>query len=389
MLNVKQSIIVLLALQFVITLTMASVVSLAPVLAAFFQVPVAQVFLLNLGFMLSGVFSPIFGYFADKHGVKRMLVLGAFTFSVGTLLTAYATNMYVYVFTRMLIGIGHNVFFGLVAAYSARLVTPKEVVKLSGYYKIAFAGGIFSAPVIAGFLVLTYSFEVLYLILAAFGFVFAFLMTRMPKVARAPGTPMSLDDFGTLLKTPYVRWTLIMCFLITVAPNSIFSFFGIHLNSLGYDQPYIQFAYLILGFGSFVSGFVILFLNRRFSFNRFLTYGIYGVLVSLALFVTNLPILLLPTVFIFALSFDLVIGVLYPFIAQLPSDKSASFITLSSLTMAITAIIVTIINPITFSIGGYQLMAAIALVASILGYLSLLKTQKLVKLARAAQAINT
>lgn len=383
--SVKQSIIVLLALQFIITLTMASVVSLAPVLAAFFQVEVSQVFLLNIGFMLSGVFSPIFGYFADKHGVKRMLVLGAFTFSIGTLLTAFATNMYVYIFTRMLIGIGHNVFFGLVAAYSARLVSSKEVVKLSGYYKIAFASGIFSAPVIAGYLVLNYSFEFLYLILFAFGIVLSLLMTQMPKVSQPHLTPMSINDFGVLLKTPFVKWTLIMCFLISVAPNSMFSFFGIHLNSLGYEQTFIQFAYLVLGFGSFVSGFVILFLNKYFSFNRFLSYGIYGVLASLILFISDLPILLLPAAFFFALAFDLVIGVLYPFIAQLPSDKSSSFITLSSLTMAITAIIVTLVNPITFAFGGYQLMATIAFVASILGYLSLLKTQALVKVARLNQ----
>ena len=72
-----------------------------------------------------------------------MLVLGAFTFTLGTLLTAFATDPTIYIFTRMLIGIGHNVFFGLVAAYSAKLVDKATVVKISGYYKLAFAGGIF------------------------------------------------------------------------------------------------------------------------------------------------------------------------------------------------------------------------------------------------------
>jgi MFS family permease len=376
------SIWVLLTLQFTITLTMASVVSLAPALAAFFSVPTAQVFLLNVGFMLSGVFAPIFGYFADKHGVKRMLVLGAFTFSLGTFLTAFARNPYWYIFTRMLIGVGHNVFFGLVAAYSAQLVDEKVVVKLSGYYKLAFASGIFVAPIVAGFLVLNYSFETFYLIMFGISFTLALIMTRLPNVTRNRLQTMALSDFKDLLSDPIVRSTLLMAFLIAVAPNSMFSFLSVHLNALGYDQVYIQFAYLILGFGSLVSGFVILFLSRRFSFSRFMSYGIYGVLGGLILFILDVPALLLVAGFVFALAFDLVIGVLYPYIAQLPSDKSASFITLSSLIMAITALIITLINPLTFALGGYRLMASISLVASVLAFLSFKHTTRLVKAAR-------
>ena len=370
------SILILLGLQFIITLTMASVVSLAPALAAFFQVETSQVFLLNIGFMLSGVFSPIFGYFADKHGVKRMLVLGAFTFSLGTLLTAFATHPQWYIFTRMLIGIGHNVFFGLVAAYSAQLVDANMVVKLSGYYKIAFATGIFLAPVIAGFLVLNYSFQVFYLIMFGAAFAFTLAMTRLPKVSTKGLQTMTLNDFAELLQTPYIRWTLAMVFLIAVAPNSMFSFLSVHLNSLGYDQVYISFAYLILGLGSIISGFIILFLNKHFTFSRFLSYSIYGVLASLALFVLYIPAMLLVAGFFFAVAFDLLLGVLYPYLAQLPTLKSSSLISLASLIMAITAIGMTLLNPITFALGGYRLMALIALGAALLAYLSFTQVNK-------------
>lgn len=76
-----------------------------------------------------------------------MMVLGAFIFSLGALLTSFASNAVIYFFTRMMIGIGHNVFFALVAVYYARLVDPKILVKVSGYFKLAFAVGIFMAPI--------------------------------------------------------------------------------------------------------------------------------------------------------------------------------------------------------------------------------------------------
>ena len=113
--SILVTILVLMAFQFTTTMTMSFILSVQPALAEYFSIPIAMVPYLNIGFIASGMLVPLFGYFADQKGLKNMLILGASIFSIGALLTSFATSPIIYFFTRMMIGIGHNVFFALVA----------------------------------------------------------------------------------------------------------------------------------------------------------------------------------------------------------------------------------------------------------------------------------
>jgi len=95
------TILVLMAFQFTTTMTMSFILSVQPALAEFFNIPVAMVPYLNIGFIASGMLVPLFGYFADKKGLKNMLVVGTFIFSIGALLTSFASTSVVYFITRI------------------------------------------------------------------------------------------------------------------------------------------------------------------------------------------------------------------------------------------------------------------------------------------------
>lgn len=372
------TILVLMAFQFTTTMTMSFILSVQPALAEYFNIPVAMVPYLNIGFIASGMLVPLFGYFADKKGLKNMLVLGTFIFSIGALLTSFASNSIVYFFTRMMIGVGHNVFFALVAVYYAKLVDPKILVKVSGYFKLAFASGIFMAPIAGAITVKYFNFQQFYLLSFGLSLLFALLITRIPVINNVHTIPVTLNDFKSLFKIRFVKWLLFGTFFLSIAPNTIFSFLGIYLNSIGETQESISLIYTVIGLGTIGSGFVIIFLGHKFKFRELLKYGILGIVLSIPFMFTLSPWLILPTGFAFALSFDLVLGVLFPVASSLPVRNSASLTALISLTMSVTALFASIINPILYQMYGFRLLIAIVFVASLSSYFVINKTFKLV-----------
>lgn len=376
--SILVTILVLMAFQFTTTMTMSFILSVQPTLAVFFGIPVANVPYLNIGFIASGMLVPLFGYFADKKGLKTMMVLGAFIFSLGALLTSFASNAVIYFFTRMMIGIGHNVFFALVAVYYARLVDPKILVKVSGYFKLAFAAGIFMAPIAGAITVKFFTFQQFYLLSFALSLIFAIILTRIPVIENVHSTPVTLNDFKSLFKIHFVRWLLLGSFLLSIAPNTIFSFLSIYLNSIGEAQESISFIYTVIGLGTIGSGFVIIFLGHKFHFKDLLKYGIIGIIITIPFMFTLSPWLILPTSFAFALAFDLVLGVLYPVASSLPVKNSASLTALVSLTMSVTALLASFINPILYQAYGFRLLVFIVFVSSIFSYLSIRHSFKLV-----------
>ena len=376
--SILVTILVLMAFQFTTTMTMSFILSVQPTLAVFFGIPVANVPYLNIGFIASGMLVPLFGYFADKKGLKTMMVLGAFIFSLGALLTSFASNAVIYFFTRMMIGIGHNVFFALVAVYYARLVDPKILVKVSGYFKLAFAAGIFMAPIAGAITVKFFTFQQFYLLSFALSLIFAIILTRIPVIENVHSTPVTINDFKSLFKIRFVRWFLLGSFLLSIAPNTIFSFLSIYLNSIGEAQESISFIYTVIGLGTIGSGFVIIFLGHKFHFKDLLKYGIIGIIITIPFMFTLSPWLILPTSFAFALAFDLVLGVLYPVASSLPVKNSASLTALVSLTMSVTALLASFINPILYQAYGFRLLVFIVFVSSIFSYLSIRHSFKLV-----------
>jgi predicted MFS family arabinose efflux permease len=331
---------------------------------------------------------PLFGYFADQKGLKNMLVLGTFIFSIGALLTSFATSPTIYFITRLIIGIGHNVFFALVAVYYARLVDPKILVKVSGYFKLAFALGIFAAPIVGAITVKYFSFQLFYLFSFGLSFIFALLITRIPVVQNTHLVPVTMNDFKSLFKIRFVKWLLIGTLFLAIAPNTIFSFLSIYLNSIGETQESISFIYTIIGLGTVGSGFVIIFLGHKYKFRDLLKYGIIGIMLVIPLIFSLQSWIILPASFVFALSFDLVLGVLYPVASSLPVKNSASLTALLSLTMSLTSLVVSFINPMLYQMFGFRLLLVNVFISSILAYFAIQKTFRLVDEHKLSDSIN-
>ncbi len=60
-------------IQFIIVMEMNLIDPLAPYLATYFNIPDSSVILFNLGYSAVGIFVPLLGVMADRHGKKRIL----------------------------------------------------------------------------------------------------------------------------------------------------------------------------------------------------------------------------------------------------------------------------------------------------------------------------
>lgn len=382
------TILVLMAFQFTTTMTMSFILSVSPALADFYKISITLVPYLNIGFIASGILVPLFGYFADKKGLKYMMVMGTFIFSLGALFTSFATTPIIYFLGRMIIGVGHNVFFALVAVYYAKLVDPRILVKVSGYFKLAFALGILAAPIVGAITVRYFSFQTFYLFSFALSLIFALLITRIPNIKNVHTKAVTLKDFKGLFKIRFVKWLLISTFFLTIAPNTIFSFLSIYLNSIGETQESISFIYTIIGLGTVGSGFVIIMLGHKYKFVDLLKYGIIGIILSMPFIFTLQTWIVLPASFAFALSFDLVLGVLYPIASSMPVKNTASLTALLSLTMSVTSLFASFVNPVLYQLSGFRLLIGIVFIASIFGYYAMRKSFRLVDVHKLSEPLN-
>ena len=68
-------------------------------------------FAFSLQWLVSGIVSPFIGWMGDRYGVRRVLLLGAFLFVAGMLLTGIMTNLWqFYLFFGVILGIATTIF---------------------------------------------------------------------------------------------------------------------------------------------------------------------------------------------------------------------------------------------------------------------------------------
>lgn len=372
------TILLLMAVQFVTAMVMDVVMSNAPALAQTYAVAEAMTPILNIGFLISGIFGPVFGFMADRKSVKTVLVLGTFLFTLGCLLTAFASNLTLYILTRGLIGVGYNIFYGLVAAYLAKLVHQDQLLRLSGFTKLAFALGVFAAPVLGNVLISMGGFKLFYLWMTVVSVVLTGLLLFIPEVRNVHPESMTLNDLKALIKEPYVKILLGTYVLFNYPPNVIFYYLGIYLSSIGFDRTTIALIYSLLGAGAILSGLIMIFLARRFSSRQLLKAGSLSVVLAMIPMAMLTPVLLIPAGFIFGIAVDLMYGVFFPVAAHLDLRRSASLITLCSLAASLSLVVTTFVNPLLYEFIGFGGMILLAAFATALGYLGLRRIFRLI-----------
>lgn len=361
----------LLALQFIASISMSMVFSLAPTITAFFGLPASNATFLNIGFVAAGLLSPLFGYAADRHGAKPVLILGTLIFVLGHGLAAFSTTVWLYFTARFLVGLGYSALLGLIVSYLSKLLDHSKMGSISAFLKLAFALGVFVSPVLAGTLVNWIGFQYLYLVLTGFGALLLLGLFWIPSISLSHEGHVTLKEVRELFKNKTVL-SFLGVSLATALPGTVFfNFLSVFLSEKGYAQGNISLIYSMIGLGSIASAFVIFFLNKKLGMIRIFKYGLWITLIGLIPMLSLNPILIIVLAPFWSLGYDAIVGLINPVLAIEFRRHSGTVIMSVSLLNAIYGILINVLGPGLYQSFGFMGMLVIGILGTSLGTLSL------------------
>ncbi len=160
-----------------------------------------------------GVGQPIFGALAERFGDRRSITLGAILYSLGLVLSSYATTPGQMQLLEILVGFGiAGTGFGVILAIVGRAAKPENRSLALGIATAAgSAGQVFGAPV-AQILLQSYHWQTVFMIFAVviLAVLFALPFLRSPSTATKPELDESL---GTVLKRAFKDPSFTMIFV--------------------------------------------------------------------------------------------------------------------------------------------------------------------------------
>ncbi|MXQ52494.1 MFS transporter [Shimazuella alba] len=96
--------------------------------------------------------SPLAGYWVDRYGRKKIIIIGLFLFGVSELIFGLGTNVFVLYLSRILGGISAAFIMPGVTAYVADITSIQERSKAMGYISAAISTGFIIGPGVGGFI---------------------------------------------------------------------------------------------------------------------------------------------------------------------------------------------------------------------------------------------
>ncbi|MEO6323913.1 MAG: MFS transporter [Thermoanaerobaculia bacterium] len=183
---------------------------------------------------------PVFGFIADRSGMKPTMLAGLAVFSLASL-GFFAVDPRLLLVVRLLQGMGAAalsiVSAALVAAYF-----PRSRGQAFGVYNAIKGAGYVLSPIVGGAIVWASSFRMIFLACFAIGVLGFLLSLTLPKVPAS--ADFEDDDDGDFsirqFLSVFKNRTLLPWYLIIVVNmflvGILFGFLPVYLNTLGYDQ---------------------------------------------------------------------------------------------------------------------------------------------------------
>ncbi|MCE1200352.1 MAG: DHA2 family efflux MFS transporter permease subunit [Marinilabiliales bacterium] len=199
---------------------------------------VLTAYMLALAVML-----PTAAWLADHFGYKRLYFIGLLVFTLGSLLCGISGNENLLIFSRVIQGLGAGIIQPLGMAIVVREFPPKQRGVAVGFWTIAAAASVSFGPLIGGYLVDNFNWQLIFDInvpVGIFGMLTTLLIQREMKQIRGG----KFDIVGFISVSLFLP---IILFALTEG-NAV-------TNSEGWKAPYILacFAISIVAFAVFIT----------------------------------------------------------------------------------------------------------------------------------------
>ena len=134
-----------------------------PKIMASFGVGIDKIEWVLTAYMLSlAVMLPTSGWLADKFGYKRVYFLGLFLFTLGSFLCGISPTEDILIFSRVIQGLGAGCVMPVGMAIVTREFPPEKRGIALGFWSIASAASVSFGPLIGGYLVDNFSWQLIF-----------------------------------------------------------------------------------------------------------------------------------------------------------------------------------------------------------------------------------
>jgi DHA2 family multidrug resistance protein len=199
-----------------------------PKIMASFGVGIDKIEWIITAYMLAmAVMLPTSGWLADKFGYKRMYFLGLLFFTLGSLSCGLSVNENMLIMSRILQGLGAGTIQPLGMAIITREFPPNQRGIALGFWAIAAAASISFGPLIGGFLIDSFNWNLIFYVNVPVG-VIAMLLTIIIQAEYKSKMKRRFDIVGFVSVTIFLPLTL-----YALSEGNAAS------NSAGWHAPYI------------------------------------------------------------------------------------------------------------------------------------------------------
>jgi DHA2 family multidrug resistance protein len=199
-----------------------------PKIMASFGVGLDKIEWVITAYMLAmAVMLPTSGWLADKFGYKRMYFFGLFLFTFGSLLCGMSSNEDMLIISRVIQGLGAGTIQPLGMAIITREFPPNQRGVALGFWAISAAASVSFGPMIGGFLVDNFNWQLIFDVNIPIGIMAMFFTIIIQSEYKSRKT-RKFDWIGFISVTIFLPLTL---FALSEGNSAT--------NSAGWHAPYI------------------------------------------------------------------------------------------------------------------------------------------------------
>jgi len=227
-------------------------------------------------YMLSlAVMLPTSGWFADKFGFKKMYIFGLILFTFGSFLCGISSEENMLIISRVIQGLGAGTIMPVGMAIVVREFPPNKRGLALGFWAIAAAASISFGPLIGGFLVDNYTWQLIFDVNIPIGIV-GIIVTMIVQSEYINKKVRSFDYIGFISVSTFLPFLL---YALTEGNAAT--------NSEGWHAPYIIvcFGIAAIAFAVFIAAELTveeplidlrLLTNHNFALSNFIMF-IFGI----------------------------------------------------------------------------------------------------------------
>jgi YNFM family putative membrane transporter len=196
------------------------------------------------------IFAPFIGRIADRLGLRRVIILSAWTLTIATALAATSHTLHQLIFWRFVQGVATPGIFASTVAYVHEVWPPSHAGRATAAYMTGTILGGFTGRAVSGIVAADISWQAAFVALAILtGIVAAVLTMWLPREpARAAGGRQRAgrESFGHLVHNRRLMATCGVGFSVLFTQVAMFTYVTFHLAAAPYSLSTVALGWLFV-----------------------------------------------------------------------------------------------------------------------------------------------